>query len=215
MEPWTGTYTRNTDGGNSINIPYKTLYNVIFEGIYFRTLCEHIIKNDDEYTNIITPTYKEMVEIHNWFNSVDSYYIGLLEDYETIISDIESNDNGLYTEDYSVLREKKHLVLLELWEDSGYRELDYFIRILNIVDYTYEFKEKFIKFKKKLISKNIGLAILNEKTALGKIYKKQKARKILSKYLVKAMWNTNNKLGIAYFNIRLKRDGLEDMFTDR
>ena len=214
MESWVGTYTRNTNGGNSINITYETLKNVMFEGIYFRTLCEHIIKNDDEYTNIITPTYKEMEEIHNWFNSVDNYYIGLLEDYETIISDIESNDNGFYTEDYSVLSERKHLVLLELWEDSGYRELDYFIRILNIVNYIYEFKEKFIKFKKNLISKNIRLTILNEKTPLGKIYKKQRARKILSKYLVKAMWDTNNKLGIAYFNIRLKRDGLENLFVD-
>ena len=214
MESWVGTYTRNTNGGNSINITYETLKNVMFEGIYFRTLCEHIIKNDDEYTNIITPTYKEMEEIHNWFNSVDNYYIGLLEDYETIISDIESNDNGFYTEDYSVLSERKHLVLLELWEDSGYRELDYFIRILNIVDYIYEFKENIIIFKKKLISKNIRLAILNGKTPLGKIYKKQQARKILSKYLVKAMWDTNNKLGIAYFNIRLKRDGLENMFVD-
>ena len=110
MESWVGTYTRNTNGGNSINITYETLKNVMFEGIYFRTLCEHIIKNDDEYTNIITPTYKEMEEIHNWFNSVDNYYIGLLEDYETIISDIESNDNGFYTEDYSVLSERKHLV---------------------------------------------------------------------------------------------------------
>lgn len=214
MDSWRGTYTRNSEGGNSINIPYKILMNVIFEGIYFRSLCETIIKNEDEYINIITPTHKEILEIYNWFNCVDSYYIGLLEDYKIIIRDIESNDNGIYTEDYSVLREKKHLVLLELWEDSGYRELDYFIRILNIVDYIYDFKEKTIEFKKKLISKNIRLAILNEKTALGKIHKKQIARKILSKYLVKAMWDTNNRLGVSYFNIRLKRDGLEDIFAN-
>jgi hypothetical protein len=71
-----------------------------------------------------------------------------------------------------------------------------------------------VKYKQNLIKKNIRLAILNGKTPLGKIYKKILSRRVLTSYLKKAIWDAKTKCGRIYFDIRLKRDGLENMFVE-
>ena len=43
--------------------------------------------------------------------------------------------------------------------------------------------------------------------------KRFKAKEVIKYYLIKAIWDTRNRFGRAYFDIRLKRDGLEHIIA--
>ena len=110
------------------------------------------------------------------------------------------------------------MILSELWENSGYRELNFDKRMLKLYDYKLDRFHRLIysvyERAEEKIKKNINYALQDKTTKLGMIHERFKAREVIKYYLIKAMWDTRNKLGRIYFDIRLKRDGLEHIIVE-
>ena len=218
-------YSTMEDCITKITINYDTLRQIIVDEkkIDETRHFKRVFKTEEDFSRFTEPTEKEKEEIEHWLENSDYYYIGLIEEYETVVETFHNNyilDNYSSawpsSDEQNELLEREAMILSELWEDSGYRALKFDKRMYKLYDFLYNINNIPFIYQQALekIKKNINYAIQDKTTKLGLIHERFKAREVIKYYLIKAMWDTRNKLGRTYFDIRLKRDGLEHIIVE-